>query len=381
MGGLHRPADAAKRATFTIAVAIALVACLYFYSSYTGFVLYVVTVAVAWWFIAFLWLCLAPGRVSPVTAALAGFLSLVPCWLALVHVTFTTQSTRWVLFTLALVWAADTGAFFVGRWLGRVPLAPRVSPKKTWEGALGGIVASGLVAWAASKWVFAVDAWPFVMTCEAVAALSIVGDLTESMLKRACWPQGQRYDVSGPRRHAGSHRQRHGRRTGPGVRAHQPQGDLMSAGVKGVAILGSTGSVGEHTLDVVARHPDRFRVIALGAHRNVEKLADQCLRFAVPYAALADPAASARLENELRARKAPTRVIGGADALVEIAALPEVDSVMAAIVGAAGTAVHARRGARGQAIVVSQQGIAGDGGSAAHADRAQFRRHAAAHRQ
>jgi phosphatidate cytidylyltransferase len=102
-----------------------------------------------------------------------------------VHVTFSTQSPRWVLFTLALVWAGDTGAFFTGRWLGRVPLAPRVSPKKTWEGVLGGLAASGMVAWASAKWLFAVDAWPFVMTCVAVAALSIVGDLTESMLKRA----------------------------------------------------------------------------------------------------------------------------------------------------------------------------------------------------
>jgi 1-deoxy-D-xylulose-5-phosphate reductoisomerase len=111
---------------------------------------------------------------------------------------------------------------------------------------------------------------------------------------------------------------------------------MKSDGVKGVAILGSTGSVGEHTLDVIARHPDRFRVVALGANRNVEKLADQCLRFRVPYAALADPAAAKRLDGELRARKAPTQVIGGADAMAEIAALPEVDSVMAAIVGAAG---------------------------------------------
>jgi 1-deoxy-D-xylulose-5-phosphate reductoisomerase len=124
---------------------------------------------------------------------------------------------------------------------------------------------------------------------------------------------------------------------------------MKSDGVKGVAILGSTGSVGEHTLDVIARHPDRFRVVALGANRNVEKLADQCLRFSVPYAALADPAAAARLEGELRARKAPTQVIGGVDALVEIAGLPDVDSVMAAIVGAAGlrsTLAAARAGKR-----------------------------------
>jgi len=124
---------------------------------------------------------------------------------------------------------------------------------------------------------------------------------------------------------------------------------VSSGGLKGVAILGSTGSVGEHTLDVIARHPDRFRVVALGANRNVEKLADQCLRFNVPYAALGDTTATARLESELRARKAPTQVIGGADALDTIAALPEVDSVMAAIVGAAGlpsTLAAARAGKR-----------------------------------
>ncbi len=174
-----------SRAAFTVAIAIALVASLYLRGSVPNFVVIVITVAVAWWFVAFLWVCLAPGKVTPVTAALAGFLSLVPCWLALVHVTIATESTNWVLFTLALVWAADTGAFFAGRWLGRVPLAPRVSPKKTWEGVLGGVLASGLVAWVAAKWLFVLDVWPFVTTCVAVAAISIVGDLTESMLKRA----------------------------------------------------------------------------------------------------------------------------------------------------------------------------------------------------
>ena len=104
----------------------------------------------------------------------------------------------------------------------------------------------------------------------------------------------------------------------------------------GVAILGSTGSVGEHTLDVIAQHPDRFRVVALGAHRNAARLAEQALRFAVPYAALADATAGKQLEQELRARGAPTRVLCGTQALEEVARLPEVDSVMAAIVGAAG---------------------------------------------
>ncbi len=116
-----------------------------------------------------------------------------------------------------------------------------------------------------------------------------------------------------------------------------------------VAILGSTGSVGEHTLDVIARHPARFTVAALGAHRNVDKLLDQCLRFKVPVAAMADDDAAARLESALRERRASTRVLRGADALAEIASLAEVDSVMAAIVGAAGlssTLAAARAGKR-----------------------------------
>jgi len=174
-----------ERATFTGAVAVLLVACLFLHSRYPSFVAVTMTIAVAWWFVAFLWVCLAPARVSPIAAAIAGLLALVPCWLALAYVTLTTGTTHWVLFTFALVWAADTGAFFAGRWLGRVPLAPRVSPKKTWEGVIGGVIASGLVAWMAANWLFAVDVWPFVITCVAVAALSIVGDLTESMLKRA----------------------------------------------------------------------------------------------------------------------------------------------------------------------------------------------------
>jgi phosphatidate cytidylyltransferase len=173
------------RAMFTMVIALALVACLYLYTVAPGFVWLTLVIAMVWWFAAFLWVCLAPARVTPVTAALAGLLSLVPCWLALVYATFTTGSTHWVLFTLALVWAADTGAFFAGRWLGRVPLAPRVSPKKTWEGALGGILASAIVAWVAATWWLSVDVWPFVFICVAVAALSIVGDLTESMLKRS----------------------------------------------------------------------------------------------------------------------------------------------------------------------------------------------------
>src|SRR6478736_7154145 len=137
----------AARATFMSVIAATLVACLYLYTVSPRFVHGAMVVAMVWWIAALLWISLAPTRVHPVTGALAGLMALVPCWLALVYVTIESGSTRWVLFTLALVWAADTGAFFAGRWLGRVPLAPRVSPKKTWEGVFGGMLASALVAW------------------------------------------------------------------------------------------------------------------------------------------------------------------------------------------------------------------------------------------
>jgi 1-deoxy-D-xylulose-5-phosphate reductoisomerase len=119
--------------------------------------------------------------------------------------------------------------------------------------------------------------------------------------------------------------------------------------MNGVAILGSTGSVGVNTLDVIARHPDRFRVVALGANRNVEKLAAQCVKFAVPFAAMADTQSAAELVGRLRELGAPTRVLTGPDAMIEIASLPEVSHVMAAIVGAAGlpsTLAAARAGKR-----------------------------------
>ena len=120
----------------------------------------------------------------------------------------------------------------------------------------------------------------------------------------------------------------------------------------GVAVLGSTGSIGESTLDVVARHPDRFRLVAIGANRNVTKLAEQIARHRPAYAALADETAATELRNQLAQRGAaavPTRILAGAESLTEIAALSEVDAVMAAIVGAAGlrsTLAAARTGKR-----------------------------------
>jgi 1-deoxy-D-xylulose-5-phosphate reductoisomerase len=104
----------------------------------------------------------------------------------------------------------------------------------------------------------------------------------------------------------------------------------------GVAVLGSTGSIGESTLDVLRRHPDRYRAIALLARRNVQQLVEQAREFRPDYAAIADPALAADLRTQLRRQGLATRVLAGPDAAAALAVLPEVQCVVAAIVGAAG---------------------------------------------
>jgi 1-deoxy-D-xylulose-5-phosphate reductoisomerase len=106
--------------------------------------------------------------------------------------------------------------------------------------------------------------------------------------------------------------------------------------VKGISILGSTGSIGLSTLDVVRRHPDRFQVVGLAADRNDARLLEQCLEFRPEVAALASPEAAARLAAEVRRRGLPTRVEAGPEGLSAVATLQEASQVMAAIVGAAG---------------------------------------------
>ncbi|WP_455384108.1 1-deoxy-D-xylulose-5-phosphate reductoisomerase [Acidihalobacter prosperus] len=105
---------------------------------------------------------------------------------------------------------------------------------------------------------------------------------------------------------------------------------------EGIAILGATGSIGASTLDVAARHPERFRVVGLSAHRDVERLAALCEQHRPDYAALADATRAPELEARLAAAGLDTRVMVGPQGLMELAALSEVDVVMAAIVGAAG---------------------------------------------
>lgn len=106
--------------------------------------------------------------------------------------------------------------------------------------------------------------------------------------------------------------------------------------ITSLTVLGSTGSIGTSTLDVVARHPDKYRVVALTACRQDELLFEQCQRFKPGYAVLLDESAAGRLKLRVASAGLKVQVLSGGAALEQVASLPEVDAVMAAIVGAAG---------------------------------------------
>jgi phosphatidate cytidylyltransferase len=141
-----------------------------------------------WWGVAFLWLCLAPARQRPVVTLACGITVLVPAFLALaalleVRAGFAT-GPQLVLWLLILVTGSDIGAFFAGRRFGRLKLAPRVSPAKTWEGATGGLAMVLALAWIGAL-SFGLPILATVAFGAAVGINSIIGDLTESMFKRA----------------------------------------------------------------------------------------------------------------------------------------------------------------------------------------------------
>jgi 1-deoxy-D-xylulose-5-phosphate reductoisomerase len=122
-----------------------------------------------------------------------------------------------------------------------------------------------------------------------------------------------------------------------------------------ITILGATGSIGVSTLDVLARHPDKYQVYALSAHSRVAQLADQCAQFRPARAVVGSAAAAAELSALLRARAVPTEVSYGEAALCAIAASADTDTVMAAIVGAAGLAPTLAAARAGKKILLANK--------------------------
>ncbi|HZF26445.1 MAG TPA: 1-deoxy-D-xylulose-5-phosphate reductoisomerase, partial [Steroidobacteraceae bacterium] len=141
--------------------------------------------------------------------------------------------------------------------------------------------------------------------------------------------------------------------------------------MKGVAILGSTGSVGASTLDVIARHRDELRVVALTARSNDARLFEQCVEHRPEVVVVVERAAANRLTERLQAAGLTTRVLRDEAALEEIVRLPQTDVVMAAIVGAAGllpTLAAAKAGKR--LLLANKEALVMSGGLLIDAVRA-----------
>jgi phosphatidate cytidylyltransferase len=177
-------APRAARLGFVVVVALLSLAARIWLADAAAFTL-LMELSVAWWLVALAWLLMWPQRANAWAVAAAGVFALVPTWVALVRmIELWPSGAQWALFVMALAFAADTGAYFVGRFLGRVKLAPQISPGKTWEGVFGGLLLAAAVAYGGGRW-FGVPLVSFMPLCLAAAAFSVVGDLTESMFKRA----------------------------------------------------------------------------------------------------------------------------------------------------------------------------------------------------
>ena len=125
--------------------------------------------------------------------------------------------------------------------------------------------------------------------------------------------------------------------------------------MQSLTVLGATGSIGTSTLDVVARHPDRYRVFAVSGHQRVDRLAGICRRFSPVFAVVPDAPAAARLREALAGSGCATEGLQGPQALAQVAAHDEVDAVMAAIVGAAGLESALAAAARGKRVLLANK--------------------------
>ncbi|MDM8558880.1 phosphatidate cytidylyltransferase [Candidatus Parabeggiatoa sp. HSG14] len=181
----------AKRAIYTIFIGIALFAIYWFWHQPS--MVFLLTAACLWWLVASLMILrYQQGFLdttvpkSPFIKALLGFFILLPAWIAIVHLHGRNDGGQWVLFLLILIWAADSGAYFVGKRWGRIKLADKISPGKTWEGVMGALLIGSLVSlcYAVFKSMSLTIFLLFMLLCLLTVIVSIVGDLLESLFKR-----------------------------------------------------------------------------------------------------------------------------------------------------------------------------------------------------
>ena len=177
------PTRPALRAAFVALLALGIAAAWPLSGSRSG-MLALLVVAGLWWLLAVFWILRGPQRVGAVLAAVAGIASLVPVAVALGRLRLEPGQGAWVLlFALLVIMAADVGAYFAGHRFGRIKLAPSVSPGKTWEGVIGGLLFSLIIATVGARLL----GWPVAVVAPlavGAAAFSVVGDLMESLMKR-----------------------------------------------------------------------------------------------------------------------------------------------------------------------------------------------------
>ena len=175
------------RALYTLAVALVL-ALSWRWTDTPAHLIILLSGACAWWAIAFFWLTLAPAWHRPALTLLCGLAVLAPAFVALARLQTSAagfaRGPLIVLWLVLMVCAADIGAYFAGRAFGQRKLAPRVSPGKTWEGAMGGLAMLAVVAGGGALYFGLPPLTGVVFGC-GVGICSVIGDLTESMFKRA----------------------------------------------------------------------------------------------------------------------------------------------------------------------------------------------------
>ena len=157
-----------------------------------GTELAIFSLAALWWLCGTIWVFRYRGETGlapkdTLIGVFAGILVLVPTWLALLHIHgFSADGPYMLLFVMVLIWAADSGAYFAGRKLGKHKLAPMVSPGKTIEGVVGGLLAAGIFSLLGALYfnLHVLGVLGFVLLCLIVVLFSIIGDLFESLFKR-----------------------------------------------------------------------------------------------------------------------------------------------------------------------------------------------------
>ncbi|OQW95835.1 MAG: hypothetical protein BWK79_00995 [Beggiatoa sp. IS2] len=182
-----------RRILYAFTVGLSLVLAYYCHKQYPSYGIWLILVTACLWWIYALWaLWTIQNRsrsvlpTTPLVKALLGILILLPAWIALVILDSKPEGGKWVIFLLVLIWTADSSAYFVGKRWGRLKLADKISPSKTWEGVAGALLSNTLIT-LVFTWLQGMT-WQktiiFMMLSLLTVIASIVGDLVESAFKR-----------------------------------------------------------------------------------------------------------------------------------------------------------------------------------------------------